>query len=75
MNKLLSRLTSSNQKIKRRQDMNDESHKESAASQDKDDVDVTLIRWMLSLTPEDRLRILENNIWSLLRLRSGTFQA
>jgi hypothetical protein len=35
-------------------------------------VDVTLIRWMLSLTPEERLRALEDNIHALLKLRNGT---
>ncbi len=41
----------------------------------EDGVDLTLIRWMLSLTAEERLRALENCIWSLLRLKRGTFQA
>lgn len=36
-----------------------------------DGVDVTLIRWMLALTPEERLRTLENTIRSILRLRDG----
>lgn len=33
-----------------------------------DGVDLTLIRWMLSLTPAERLRTLQNNIRSLERL-------
>jgi hypothetical protein len=40
-----------------------------------DGVDVTLIRWMLSLTPGQRLRVLQRNVESILRLRharSGT---
>jgi hypothetical protein len=41
---------------------------------DEDGVDVTLIRWMLSLTPEERIRALEDNIYSLARLRNGTVQ-
>lgn len=32
-------------------------------------VDLTLIRWMLSLTPEERLQVLQSNVESLLRLR------
>jgi hypothetical protein len=34
-------------------------------------VDLTLIRWMLSLTPEERIKALEGNIYSLARLRNG----
>ena len=37
----------------------------------EDGVDLTLIRWMLSLTPEERLRTLQNNVLSLLKLRDG----
>jgi hypothetical protein len=35
----------------------------------KDGVDLTLIRWMLSLTPAKRLEVLQNNARSILRLR------
>lgn len=35
----------------------------------EDGVDLTLIRWMLSLTPAERLQALQNNIRSILRLR------
>jgi len=35
----------------------------------EDGVDLTLIRWMLSLTPRERLEVLENNVRSILRLR------
>ena len=35
----------------------------------EDGVDLTLIRWMLSLTPAERLRVLQNNVRSILRLR------
>lgn len=41
----------------------------------KDGVDLTLIRWMLSLTPRERIEVLQNNVRSILRLRgeqSGT---
>ncbi|KPL04175.1 MAG: hypothetical protein AMJ73_04515 [candidate division Zixibacteria bacterium SM1_73] len=37
----------------------------------EDGVDLTLIRWMLSLTPEERLITLQNNVRSLKRLRNG----
>lgn len=37
-----------------------------------DGVDLTLIRWMLSLTPEERLRILQANVRAILRLRDQT---
>ena len=33
-----------------------------------DGVDVTLIRWMLSLTPSERLQVLQQNVKSLARL-------
>ena len=38
----------------------------------EDGVDLTLIRWMLSLTPAERLRVLQQSVQSLLRLRDGT---
>ena len=38
----------------------------------EDGVDLTLIRWMLSLTPAERLDVLQNNARSILRLRGGT---
>jgi hypothetical protein len=34
-----------------------------------DGVDLTLIRWMLSLTPGERLETLQNTVRSILRLR------
>ena len=36
-----------------------------------DGVDLTLIRWMLSLTPAERLGVLQQNIHSLERLRGA----
>ena len=54
--------------------MKNEKNREEHVAHSEEGVDLTLIRWMLSLTPEERLRTLENNIWSLLRLKSGTFQ-
>ncbi len=37
----------------------------------EDGVDLTLIRWMLSLTPSERLQVLQRNVWSILRLRAN----
>lgn len=39
--------------------------------EDSDDgVDLTLIRWMLSLTPRERLAVLQDQVDSLLTLRA-----
>jgi hypothetical protein len=38
-------------------------------SHGEDGVDLTLIRWMLSLTPGERLEMLQNTVRSILRLR------
>ena len=35
----------------------------------EDGVDLTLIRWMLSLTPAERLQTLQQNVWSIMELR------
>ena len=40
-----------------------------------DGVDLTLIRWMLSLTPAERLQVLQRNIQSILRLRASRTEA
>ena len=41
-------------------------------SPDSDDgVDLTLIRWMLSLTPAERLAVLQSNMRSLEALRGA----
>jgi hypothetical protein len=37
----------------------------------EDGVDLTLIRWMLSFTPAERLQVLQQSVQSLLRLRDG----
>jgi hypothetical protein len=37
----------------------------------EDGVDLTLIRWMLSLTPVERLRVLQNNVRAILRIRNA----
>jgi len=36
----------------------------------EDGVDLTLIRWMLSLTPTERLQTLQQSVQSLMRLRN-----
>ena len=36
---------------------------------DEAGVDLTLIRWMLSLSPAERLQVLQDNLYSILRLR------
>lgn len=46
----------------------DRSQDEPAYSEDG--VDLTLIRWMLSLTPTERLRTLQQSLQSLMRLKS-----
>jgi hypothetical protein len=38
----------------------------------EDGVDLTLIRWMLSLTPTERLQTLQQTVQSLIRLRDGS---
>ena len=40
-------------------------------SYSEDGVDLTLIRWMLSLTPAERLQVLQEQVKSILRLRDG----
>lgn len=37
----------------------------------EDGVDLTLIRWMLSLTPLERLRVLQRQVDSLTRMRAA----
>jgi hypothetical protein len=34
-------------------------------------VDLTLIRWMLSLSPAERLQVLQNAVRSILRMRAA----
>jgi len=38
-----------------------------------DGIDLTLIRWMLSLTPSERLSTLQQAVNSLARLSNGRF--
>lgn len=37
----------------------------------KDGVDITLIRWMLSMTPTERLQTLQQNMRSIMKLRNA----
>ena len=37
----------------------------------EDGVDLSLIRWMLSMTPTERLETLQKNIRSIMRLRGA----
>ncbi len=37
----------------------------------EDGVDLTLIRWMLAMTPAERLQTLQRTVRSILRLRRG----
>jgi hypothetical protein len=37
----------------------------------RDDVDVTLIRWMLSMTPAERLKALQQYVNFVLRMRAA----
>ena len=41
------------------------------ATHSPDGVDLTLIRWMLSLTPTERLQVLQNNLRSTLKIRAN----
>ncbi|MFB3777887.1 MAG: hypothetical protein ACE141_09750 [Bryobacteraceae bacterium] len=41
----------------------------------EDGVDLTLIRWMLSLTPAERLRVAQDFANSIARLRAGRAKA
>jgi len=42
-----------------------------APTHSEDGVDLTLIRWMLDLTPAERLEILQSTIRSIHRLRGA----
>jgi hypothetical protein len=50
-------------------DLPEGSSAESGPLYSESGVDLTLIRWMLSLTPAERLRILQQTIHSILRLK------
>ncbi len=42
-----------------------------AAAGGGDGVDVSLVRWMLSMTPRQRLRLLKSNLRSIRKLRNA----
>jgi hypothetical protein len=48
-----------------------DAHKDRDDASPDDGVDVTLIRWLLALTPAERLEVLESNIRSLDALRGA----
>ena len=52
-------------------DREEESSHGNEPTYSEDGVDLTLIRWMLSLTPAERLQVLQQSVKSLLRLRDG----
>ena len=41
----------------------------------EDGVDMTLIRWMLSLAPTERLNVLQENLLSIARLKHAGIRA
>ena len=49
-----------------------ESKPEIEPTHSSDGVDLTLIRWMLSLTPAERLQVLQQSVESLLSLLNAT---
>lgn len=42
------------------------------ATHSPDGVDLTLIRWMLGLTPTERIEVLQASVRSILRLRGAS---
>lgn len=46
---------------------------EAESAYSEDGVDLTLIRWMLSMTPAERLQTLQQFVESVMRLRNGKF--
>lgn len=49
--------------------------KASPATHSEDGVDLTLIRWMLSLTPAERLQVLQRHIQSIEEIRARNQKA
>ena len=41
------------------------------AALSEDGVDITIIQWMLSMTPTERLQTLNQNVRSIIRLRNA----
>ncbi len=50
----------------------DSSNKDKKAYR-KDGVEITLIRWMLSMTPTERLQTLQQNVRSIMKLRDARY--
>ncbi len=48
---------------------------EAERTHSEDGVDLTLIRWMLSLTPAERLQTLQQTLWSIMKLRGDETEA
>jgi hypothetical protein len=53
-------------------DFKDVSHSEPRPTHSEDGVDLTVIRWMLSLTPAERLQVLQQTIRSIMKMRGET---
>ena len=51
--------------------MSDRENASDTETVSNDGVDVTLIRWMLSLSPAGRLQVLQSNIRSLEKIRGA----
>jgi hypothetical protein len=49
--------------------------RDEAETHSPDGVDLTLIRWMLSQTPRERLETLQAAVWSIMRLRGEDTEA
>lgn len=47
------------------------SNKGNEGVHDEGGVDITLIRWMLSMTPAERLQTLQQNVRSIMKLRNA----
>ncbi len=47
----------------------------SEAEYDDNGVDLTLLRWMASLTPTERLQVLQANVVALQKLRDGRLRS
>ena len=41
----------------------------------EDGIDLTLVRWMLSLTPTERLNVLQQTMFSIARLKHAGIRA
>lgn len=51
------------------QDLEETPLAEGEPTHSEDGVDLTMIRWMLSMTPTERLQTLQQNVRSIMRLR------